>query len=389
MLLRSLHILLFLALAYFNQAQIVLPAMRGAVSSPSIPTTMYSGGSGGGGQVKTNIQNVCTPLVIQDIFYGGAGYGDQQQAVIQNPCTPPAIEDIYYGGGGYGDQQQAVIQNACTPPAIEDIFYGGSGYGDQQQAVIQNPCTPPVVQDIFYGGAGYGDQQKQNIQNDCYVITSNLVLSLDAGNPSSYSGTGNVWSDLSGNGNAMMLPVPIVNSYTNLNRGSFYFDQDVSYTISNTSLTNADFSTSNAVSFEVWIKYKSTGDYQFFISSYESCNYRFGIASDGTFYWDMGHHVDRNPRGYALTENEWKQVVMTGGLEGGVIKTRIYVNGVEVHSQDEGRSTLPDLTSIYIGSGEYDNYYLFRGNMSILRVYNKALTAEEVMQNYNAVKNRF
>jgi hypothetical protein len=33
------------------------------------------------------------------------------------------------------------------------------------------------------------------------IVTSGLVLSLDAGNPSSYSGSGTTWFDLSGNGN--------------------------------------------------------------------------------------------------------------------------------------------------------------------------------------------
>ena len=37
------------------------------------------------------------------------------------------------------------------------------------------------------------------------IITNGLVFNLDAGNPSSYNGSGNTWTDLTGNGNNVTL----------------------------------------------------------------------------------------------------------------------------------------------------------------------------------------
>ena len=54
------------------------------------------------------------------------------------------------------------------------------------------------------------------------LVTAGLVLNLDAGNTSSYSGTGNTWTDLSGRGNHGTL----VNSvtYSSSNQGYFVFN---------------------------------------------------------------------------------------------------------------------------------------------------------------------
>ena len=51
------------------------------------------------------------------------------------------------------------------------------------------------------------------------IVTDGLVLYLDAANPKSYPGTGNVWNDLSGNGNDAIL----INSPT-YNNNYFSFD---------------------------------------------------------------------------------------------------------------------------------------------------------------------
>ena len=54
------------------------------------------------------------------------------------------------------------------------------------------------------------------------IVQSNLVMNLDAGNSSSYSGSGSVWVDLSGNGNdGTLINNP---SYSNSSGGSLVFD---------------------------------------------------------------------------------------------------------------------------------------------------------------------
>ena len=108
--------LLFLLVFYVSllnkaNAQIFMPAMRGAISSkPAIATTMYSGGIGNGSDIKSIIQSICPPLDVESIFYGGIGYNAVQNTVIQNVCPPLAVESIFYGGIGYSSSEKNTIQ---------------------------------------------------------------------------------------------------------------------------------------------------------------------------------------------------------------------------------------------------------------------------------------
>jgi hypothetical protein len=47
------------------------------------------------------------------------------------------------------------------------------------------------------------------------------------------------------------------------------------------------------------------------------------------------------------------------------------------------------MTGLLIGAGENNTVYLLKGNLAVVRVYQKALTANEVAQNFNATKTRF
>ena len=84
-----------------------------------------------------------------------------------------------------------------------------------------------------------------------------------------------------------------------------------------------------------------------------------------------------------LIAGNWYHVVMTSGLDGGSLKTKIYINGVLKTSFDEGRNSLPDINSIFIGSGEGFDQYLLKAKLSILRIYNKTLSATEISKNFN------
>ena len=61
-----------------------------------------------------------------------------------------------------------------------------------------------------------------NLGSSGPIITSGLVLFLDAGNTSSYPGSGTTWTDLSGNGNNGTLTNGP--TYTSSNGGAIVFD---------------------------------------------------------------------------------------------------------------------------------------------------------------------
>ena len=220
------------------------------------------------------------------------------------------------------------------------------------------------------------------------IVTSGLVMNLDAHNTSSYSGSGTTWSDLSGSANHVTLYGSP--TYTSAAPSYFTFDGSTQYG-KNSSTLNFPFASTNAMTAEAWI-YLTSDAYDFWFTANTAataCTYRLGTDPSGYFYWNMGAHTDRS-YGSALTNSAWKHVVFTAGLESGTITTRVYVNGSLITTQNEGLSSLPSPTyDFYVGAGECTSCWLFKGRIASVRVYNQALSAANVVLNYNAVRDRF
>lgn len=220
------------------------------------------------------------------------------------------------------------------------------------------------------------------------IVTSNLVLHLDAGNISSYAGTGSTWSDLSGNGNHASLPATLAASYSSsIGGGSFQFQHSSSTPIQSTAMANWNLSSTNALTVETWVKETNSGDHQFWFST-PDIHYRLGNNPGGNLFWDMAHYADRSA-GNNISAGTWHHVVYTAGIESGNITTRIYIDGVFATSQNEGVAALSAFTDYLIGSGQNVNQHQLNAFMGLMRVYNKALSVAEVSQNYNAQKGRF
>lgn len=248
---------------------------------------------------------------------------------------------------------------------------------------------------IFIGHDVYGQVNKLFSTHNYTAIDQNMpvyivpgsILNLDAANTSSYLGSGTSWNDLSGNGNNVTLPSTLASTFTSTNGGSFLFGENSAHTIVDNSLNNFGFA-AKAITVEVWYKRAVTTGFQFWFSD-NTANFRFGTNNSGNYFWNMGSRVDRQNNTFSVATGVWKHIVFTGGLEGGVIVTRLYVDGAFVLSQSESYNTFNPFTGFLIGSGELSNIYLLKGNLAVLRVYQKALAANEVLQNFNATKTRF
>ena len=220
------------------------------------------------------------------------------------------------------------------------------------------------------------------------IVDLNLVLYLDAGNSSSYPGTGTTWTDLSNNGNHARLSAALVSAFSSAEGGgSFQFQDNSSYPIQSSAMTNWNLASTNALSIETWIKETYYGDYQFWFST-PDLYYRLGNDPSGNLFWDMAHYTDQS-NSNKVSEKVWHHVVYTAGVESGNITTRIYIDGVSVASQNEGISTLSSFTNYFIGSGQNTGQHRLNAYMALIRVYNKALSLSDVSQNYDAQKARF
>ena len=355
-----------------------MPAMRGAISSkPTIPTTMYSGGIGNGADVKSVIQNICPPLNVESIFYGGIGNGSTQDQFLQSNCPPLLVESIYYGGIGNGSVQDKIVLTNCTPLEIESIFYGGIGLGSQEKNLIQAPCTPLAIESIFTGGIGYGNASL--FQDNCsFQVSTNLIRSYNINNQQSYSGTGSNLGDVSGNA----INGTLVNGvgYNSSNGGSLVFDGNDDYV----SFPSGYSSTDN-LTYEAWVNPSDLSGFRVILNhdSWNSGYVHFQFANN-LLQFALNGESDKYST-YNFNTNTWYQVAAVYSKSAKTIS--FYVNGTLTNT--ENYNSPPSITNTNLKMGAWDGSRFFAGNMGLIRIYNSALTSQEILTNFNGSKSRF
>ena len=223
------------------------------------------------------------------------------------------------------------------------------------------------------------------------IVTNGLVLALDAADTNSYPGSGTTWKDLSGNGyDGTLNNGP---TFETDGIGSFFFDQ--SNDSVTTGLNGAELGISdNAISGELIVK-KSTG----FPSNNLQGHMGFGGSNqgpnikntNGRYFLDGRNAVNtrittdfHNSTFGTTYQYDWMILCFT--FAGETLST--YTNG-ELYTTDTytgGMTTFQDKDfSIATGFGYYRTY----GNIASTKLYNRALTDSEVLQNYEAQKTRF
>ena len=216
------------------------------------------------------------------------------------------------------------------------------------------------------------------------TVTNGLVLSLDAANRKSYLGSGNTWNDLSGiNSSGELVNSP---TYNSSNLGYFQFVTDDYVRIPNNTALDTQTPT-----VEVWVKTNSTNQNGFWFEKGE-VNTQYSLFQEGTtIRWRMYiggiTQLSTTTATYMDTAN-WYQVVgtYTSGTR------RLYINGVLVNSDTQSGTIATNAGGLSIGA--YGGYtggksYFYNGNESICRVYNRALSAAEIIQNFNALRGRY
>lgn len=225
------------------------------------------------------------------------------------------------------------------------------------------------------------------------IITDGLVLYLDAANTRSYPTTGTIWSDLSrNNNNGTLINGPTFNS---ANGGSIVFDGINDYVFKDSPINTGDnfsvfawikpgnIATRNAI---VGNSYPYAGRIGFLLSTATGYN-----SNLNTFFLSIGGDTSfRIAANNSLTLNQWNHVsaVVTNG--GGNIL--LYKNGVETQYRIGSLSSgtiLYTANQFYVGARYSTGFEPFIGGISQASIYNRALSATEVLQNYNATKSRF
>ena len=218
------------------------------------------------------------------------------------------------------------------------------------------------------------------------IVTDGLVLALDAGNTKSYQSGSATWFDKSGNANNGTLTNGP--TFSSANGGSIVFDQvDDFVTAPNNSSINLT-EAGGAVS--VWVK---TG-----VNATGSLNGNL-VGKTNTYsngYWLVKYNNKVRMSLYgnsnlemigerSITDNIWHYVVATWTSS----QLTIYIDGALDKTQSYNFAFTTATNPLYIGRQNNTGEGYFRGNISQVQIYNRALSAQEVLQNYNATKSRF
>ena len=223
------------------------------------------------------------------------------------------------------------------------------------------------------------------------IVTTNLVLNLDAGNTSSYSGSGTTWTDISGNSNnGTLINGPTFNSG---NGGSIVFDGTNDYVnIPNATTLNPV----NNFTLSCWVNVTSLASpFLGIIDKYAfttlntgynidipnggggkpTSRFRF-INSTNTYYEAIATNT--------LSIGSWYNVV------GVYDSSNIYLyvnNSLESTTACTGNNTSSSDPIRLAGDGISTNYTPCKISNTML--YNRALSVSEISQNFNALKNRY
>lgn len=221
------------------------------------------------------------------------------------------------------------------------------------------------------------------------IVRNGLVLYLDAANVKSYPGTGTTWTDLSGSGNDGTL----VNgpTYSSANKGSLSFDgsNDWFSTILSIGDANTSFSwggvvkvnSSTSTNFFLFGNYTENATTPFFAIA-------FNNSGDNTFIYirDSAGGTAISSGNTNLDLSTWYYLM--GVRDAGANQVKLYVNGVLVDTDTfAGSHNVKSTTNNFGGVRHLGNYT--NCNIGTIHVYNRALTAQEIQQNFNALRGRY
>ena len=318
-------------------------------------------------------------------FFNGSSGGWHEIFV-----TPPTLNTWHHYSLTYNGSVMIFYHNGVVEGTFNttDTAGGGGPIRIGRRWDIGNYFPGNIANSKVYSRALTSDEVQQNYQatKDKFqgpqIITNGLIVNLDAANKDSYPGTGTTWTDLSGN----------ANNGTLINGPSFNIDSGgcIDFDGIDDSVTG-NKPVLSAVTLEYYCKLtgNSTGGFPHLVMSGNTFIGFVGNTSSARF------RIAINPgAGYSEITSDLLNPSATFKLysmtyDGTTVK--MFVNGVQQASTMNIASTFELMTgnAYQLSAVTTPSYDKAPNKMAAFRIYNRALSATEIAQNYNATKTRF
>jgi hypothetical protein len=213
------------------------------------------------------------------------------------------------------------------------------------------------------------------------VVTTGLQLYLDAGNASSYPGSGTTWTDLSVNGrNGTLTNGP---TYSATNGGSIVFDGTNDFVQCTGSLTVT------AATFVSWIRRngnQSQYDGILFSRGTNTTGMNFQTSNQLGYHWNDAGNTYNWQSGLTIPDATWCMIAVSVTSTAATAYL-CQTSGITTatNTVSHGSSVLNDIKLAQDDAGSR----FYNGNIAIAQLYNIALSAEQISTNFAADRGRF
>ena len=313
---------------------------------------------------------------------GDVGKGPTSTTDYYNGITPPA--------GGY----TIYLNKASQGPAIYTV---GS---DAALISLTDRIAGQTFETVAAALDWYSSQTDKMVLNIDYpaIVTDGLTANLDATSVVSYPNTGTTWYDLSGSSNNGSINIGSPTFTTFGGRRTVRFSNQDKYVYSPpydgfVLSGNPGISASGtSFTFEAWFYQLTGGGQTVILSNAGGCDgYRWGPMG-GSAYWLLGNsgcsqYAEGGVNNSTTMIGRWVQMIGIfdrANTLGGGTKFYHYINSSLEGSVSTYNPTIqtgaPGITSC---CGAFDGY------LSVVRVYNRALSQSEITQNFNSQKSYF
>lgn len=378
-----------------------------SIHSPATNTnpTYWSVSSAWNSETTFNQQHY-TPWLNNASLGWAAGANDANQFITLSYDAPTTIKGIVTQGRANNGGQWVTKAHIETSPngaapwtrVISNALLNTNSI-DDTRVLFSTPVFAKAVRVLPVEWNNHITMRLGLMVKPIDFTTNNLTLYYNPAMTESYSGSGTNLNDLSGNGTTTTL----INAPTHNATTGFYFNGSNQYASIPSVNGQTNFTNTQQYSVEIWFrpsngqvnaneaelleKWNLNNEFRYpFVFRYnENTNSLFAACYDGSNF--------RSVTASGFPVNTWKQAV---GVFDFVANTlTLYRDGVSVSTTSiSGMSQVSNTSPVTIGTrlatgGAISPGIMYKGNVGIIRMYNKPLTAAEVLNNFNTTKGTY